>query len=188
MQTYIAILRGINVSGHKIIKMAELSRHLASLGLSYLTTYIQSGNIVFQTEALENSILEEKIHQNIKENYGFDVPVIVRSKQEWQLIVNQFPFNVEDYDVKRLAITFLKEKPVHIPIEELEKYKASSDEIIYHRKEIYLSIPDGFGISKITNTVFERKLKVAATTRNWRTTLKLMEMANQLPISTKGAQ
>lgn len=180
MQTYIAILRGINVSGQKIIKMAELRDHLSSLGFSKLSTYIQSGNIVFQTEEAANNILENKIHQNIKDNYGFEVPVIVRSYMEWQQVVDQFPFDIKKYDIKRLGFVFLKEKPALVLVDEIAKFKAANDEVVYADKEIYLSMPDGFGTSKLTNNVFERKLKVAATTRNWRTTQKLLEMADKL--------
>lgn len=180
MQTYIAILRGINVSGQKIIKMAELREHLASLGFHNLTTYIQSGNIVFQCDKEENSLLEDKIQQNIKINYGFDVPVIVRSLSEWQMIVDKFPFNFKECDITRLGVTFLKNKPAHIPLEEINKFKAENDELVYEDKEIYLHIPDGFGKSKLTVNVIERKLKVSATTRNWKTTIKLLAIAEEL--------
>ncbi len=177
MQTYIAILRGINVSGHKIIKMAELREHLASLGFSNLTTYIQTGNIVFQSNSMENSVLEEKICNNIKDNYGFDVPVIVRSQEEWQNVVDRLPFNLDENDITRVAVTYLKEKPAQIPLEEINKFKAVNDQLVFEGKEVYLHIPDGFGKSKLTLDVLERKLKVSATTRNWKTTIKLLEMA-----------
>ncbi len=180
MQIYIAILRGINVSGQKIIKMAELRDHLSSLGFANLTTYIQSGNIVFQTESEKNYLLEDKIHQNIKKNYGFEVPVIVRSQAEWKRIIDRFPFNIEECDINRLGFTFLKDKPAHIPEEEIDKFKAVNDELVFEEKEIYLHIPDGFGKSKLTVNVLERKLNVSATTRNWKTTQKLLEMANEI--------
>ena len=79
MQTYIAILRGINVSGQKLIKMDKLREALASLGFSNLATYIQSGNVVFQTATEDNLTLAQKIHNRIEEIFGFDVPVIVRT-------------------------------------------------------------------------------------------------------------
>lgn len=180
MQTYIAILRGINVSGQKIIKMVELKEHLASLGFVNLTTYIQSGNIVFQYDVEANKVLENKIHQNIQDSYGFDVPVIVRSKEEWQNVVVNSPFDTNDLDVKKIGVTFLKNTPSQVPIEDIAKYKAINDEVVYSDKEIYLYMPDGFGKSKLTNNVLERKLKVAATTRNWRTTQKLLEMAMEI--------
>ncbi|MCF6360455.1 MAG: DUF1697 domain-containing protein [Cyclobacteriaceae bacterium] len=180
MQTYIAILRGINVSGQKVIKMAELREHLASLDFSKLTTYIQSGNIVFQSAVEKNSVLEEKIHQNIKGNYGFEVPVIVRTQKEWQAVIDRFPFNLEECDINRLGITFLKNKPAKIPLEEINKFKAANDELVFENKELYFHIPDGFGTSKLTLNVLERKLKVSATMRNWKTTIKLLELCKNL--------
>ena len=74
-------------------------------------------------------------------------------------------------------ITFLEEKPAHIPKEEIDALKASKDEVMYGEKEIYLYVPDGYGKSKLDNNTLERKLKVRATTRNWKTTLTLLEMA-----------
>ena len=180
MQTYIAILRGINVSGHKIIKMAELREHLASLGFSNLTTYIQTGNIVFQSEEKESAELEEMIHQNIKDNYGFDVPVIVRTKIEWNAVIDRFPFNLDSYDIKRIGVVYLKERATHIPTDEIDKFRAAKDELVYEDKEIYLYMPDGFGNSKLTNNVFEKKLNVSTTTRNWKTTMKLLELCKNL--------
>ena len=179
MQTYIAILRGINVSGQKIIKMAELREHLAILGFSNLTTYIQSGNIVFKTEVTSNQILEAKIHQNIQAIYGFDVPVIVRSITEWQKVVSDLPFNEDGIDIKKLGVVFLKDKPEHAPTLEIEKFQHKDDEVVYNSMEVYIHIPNGFGSSKLTNNIFERKLGVSATTRNWRTTIKLFEMASK---------
>ncbi len=180
MQTYIAILRGINVSGHKIIKMADLRELLSSLGFSKLTTYIQSGNIIFQSKEKENNVLEEMIHQNIKDHYSFDVPVIVRTQKEWENVVNRVPFNLDKVDITRIAVTFLKEKPAQIPTEEIIKFKAANDELVFEDKELYLHIPDGFGTSKLTLNVLERKLKVSATMRNWETTIKLLELCKNL--------
>lgn len=180
MQTYIAILRGINVSGHKIIKMAELREQLSSLHFSNLATYIQSGNIVFQSKEEKASILEEKIHLLIKNQYGFDVPVIVRTQQEWKEVVSAFPFNLEEVDTKHIGFIFLKEKPKKFVPSDYEKFKATEDNIVYNGKEIYLHIPGGFGPSKLANNIFEQKLGVSATTRNWNTTLKLLAMAKEL--------
>ena len=179
MQTYIAILRGINVSGQKLIKMDKLREALASLGFSNLATYIQSGNVVFQAAPENNLTLAKKIHDRIEEAFGFDVPVLVRSLEEWQQVVDNFPFEGIE-EMNRLLITFLEEKPASIPKEEIDALKASKDEVMYGEKEIYLYVPDGYGKSKLDNNTLERKLKVRATTRNWKTTLTLLEMASAL--------
>lgn len=179
MQTYIAILRGINVSGQKKIKMDELREALASLGFSNLATYIQSGNVVFQATPEDGLSLAQKIHECIEEAFGFDVPVLVRSLEEWQGVVDRFPFKGIE-ELNRLMVTFLEEKPAHIPVEEIDALKASKDEVVYGEREVYLYVPDGYGKSKLDNNTLERKLKVRATTRNWKTTLTLLEMGKDL--------
>jgi len=103
------------------------------------------------------------------------VPLQIRTKEEMKSIIDKFPFT-GDEDIKRLAVVFLAEKPAHIPIEEIEKYKAERDEIVFENQEIYLYIPEGFGKSKLDNNRFERRLQVKATTRNWRTVNKLNDM------------
>ncbi|MCB0494539.1 MAG: DUF1697 domain-containing protein [Cyclobacteriaceae bacterium] len=179
MQTYIAILRGINVSGQKLIKMDKLREALASLGFSNLATYIQSGNVVFQAANEDNLTLAQKIHNRIEKIFGFDVPVLVRSLDEWQQVVDNFPFEGIE-EMNRLLVTFLEEKPAYIPKEEIDTLKASKDEVVYGEQEVYLYVPDGYGNSKLDNNTLERKLKVRATTRNWKTTLTLLEMVNEL--------
>lgn len=180
MQTYIAILRGINVSGQKLIKMADLRAHLVSLGLSNLTTYIQSGNIVFSSKKMATTILEAQIAKNIRNHYGFEVPVIVRSLAEWQEVVERFPFDTSQLDIKRLAVVFFKEQPKHINMEIFQKYVAPQDQLHWFGKELYIYIPGGFGSSKFTNNIVEKKLNCTATTRNWRTTLKLFDIAEKV--------
>ncbi len=113
MQTYIALLRGINVSGQKRMKMADLRTHLASLGFSNLTTYIQSGNIVFQTKPKENEVLEALIQENILANYGFKVPVLVRSLPQWEEVVSQLPFNLTTADSSKIFVFFLHRAPAN---------------------------------------------------------------------------
>lgn len=179
MQTYIAILRGINVSGQKIIKMAELREQLSALGFSNLTTYIQSGNVIFKSIKKPNLELENSIQQKIKEAFGFDVPVIVRSIEDWQKVVDAFPFK-KGLEPIRLLITFLKSEPENIPYEEIDKLKAKDDEIEIGQKEIYLYVPNGYGKTKLNNTTLERKLNVTATTRNWKTISTLLNMAIEL--------
>lgn len=181
MQAYIAILRGINVSGQKKIKMDELREALASLGFSNLTTYIQSGNVVFQATPEDNLVLAQKIHNRIEESFGFDVPVLVRSIDEWQQVVDNFPFKGIE-ELNRLLVTFLEEKPTRVPKEDIDALKASRDQVVYGEKEIYLYVPDGYGNSKLNNNTLERKLNVRATTRNWKTTLTLLQMGKGLNI------
>ncbi|MGB0840550.1 MAG: DUF1697 domain-containing protein [Chitinophagales bacterium] len=180
MTTYIAILRGINVSEKNKIKMAELRVSLASLGFSHLKTYIQSGNIVFQHQETPISALEQSIHQNIMDTFGYDVPVLVRTQTDWQTAFDNNPFLAEnpETDIKYLHVTFLGELPETEKITKTLAPENSTDALIFAppATHVYVHCPNGYGRTKLNNGFFERKLKVRATTRNWKTVTKLLLM------------
>jgi uncharacterized protein (DUF1697 family) len=181
MQTFIAILRGINVSGQKKILMADLKSLFENSGFLEVQTYIQSGNVVFKSPAkLPGLKLAQKIEKAINEKYGFKVPVITRNKEELQKIITTNPFaEQKNIDLKKLHLTFLSNEPEKENIENIRKTNFSPDEFVIEGKEIYLHIPESYGLTKLSNTFFEKKLKVTATTRNWNTVNKLWEMASQ---------
>ena len=176
MITYLSILRGVNVGGHKRIRMAELKELYESLNLGYVKTFIQSGNVVFQYKDMDPLELAAKIKNKIKEVFGFDVAVFIRTKEEFQKIIEKNPF--KDDEVNKLYVTFLSEKPITLPITEIERIKDESEKFIISGKEIYLFIPNGYGRTKLSNDFFEKKLEVSATTRNWKTVNKLFEIAD----------
>ncbi|HHH50621.1 MAG TPA: DUF1697 domain-containing protein [Saprospiraceae bacterium] len=179
MQNYIALLRGINVSGQKKIKMAELREQLSSLGFTDLQTYIQSGNIVFKTKKTSHSKLEKAIHNKIKTAYGFDVPVMVRTKQELAKAIQNCPYaNDPKREEKFIAVTFLSAAPSDTAIAVLNEKDYSPEEWVIDNNILYLYAANGFGRAKMSNNLFERKLKLTATTRNWRTVNKLLEMSS----------
>lgn len=171
---YICLLRGINVSGQKLIKMEELKRMFESLGFTNVLTYIQSGNIIFQSSQTDISELTNSIKKEINRLFGFDVSTLLKTKNESTQIVKNNPFKGKD--ISKLHVTFLHKKPEKIPYTEIEKVKNKSEEFLINNKEIYLFCPNGYGKTKLTNTYFEKKLKVPATTRNWKTTNKLDEL------------
>lgn len=174
MQTYISILRGINVSGHKPIKMDALQKMYADLNFKNIQTYIQSGNIIFQNKKTTHKDLEKKIAKNIFEEFGFEVPVIVKELGELTTIVKNNPFvNKRNEDLTKLHITFLSQEPEQINVEKIKGGQYQSDEFILIGSTIYLFCPNGYGNTKLSNTFFENKLKVVATTRNWKTTNEL---------------
>lgn len=179
MNTYIALLRGINVSGQKKIKMADLRQQLDVLPFENLQTYIQSGNIVFDTKAPKGQ-LAGMIQQNILDNYGFEVAVIVKTPEDLQSALENNPFLKDpDKDPKRFYLTFLDKAPTPALIEKLKEVDYSPEAYEIDHDLIYFFSPQGYGRAKMSNNFFEKKLKVAATTRNWRTTHKLLEMANK---------
>lgn len=180
METYIAILRGINVSGQKMIKMQELKAHLEEAGLQNVRTYIQSGNVIFGYKKAGVDKLEGVIKKMIADKFGFDVPVIVKTAEELVAVSRNNPFIVKrKEDTDKQHVTFLAEEPRK---ELLDKFAAPAnipDEYVIRGKAIYLLCPNGYGQTKLTNNFFESKLKVTATTRNWKTVMKLVEMVNE---------
>ncbi len=183
METYIAILRGINVSGHKMIKMEALRNMLEDLKFKNIKTYIQSGNIVFQDKKTDSHSLERKISKKISETFNFEVPVMVKEENELMEVLNNNPFLTKrKEDITKLHVTFLSEIPEKEAVEKIKEGLYASDEFIIKEKTVYLFCPNGYGNTKLNNTFFENKLKVTATTRNWKTVTELVNMATQLSL------
>lgn len=179
LKTYISILRGINVSGHHIIKMEDLRQLFAKIGMQNIQTYIQSGNIVFQHIPTDKKILETQISNAITEKFNFNIPVIVLEFAEMAQIISKNPFlSYVSKDVCHLHVTFLSENPCQENYNKITAGIYQNDEFALVDKAIYLYCPNGYGNSKLSNSFFENKLKVTATTRNWKTTLQLNQMAN----------
>jgi uncharacterized protein (DUF1697 family) len=176
MQTYISILRGINVSGHKLIKMADLKALYESLGFKEVITYIQSGNVIFKAE--KKGDLAAIIGKKIQDKYKFEVPILVRKVEEIKHVSETNPFLKEKgIDKEKLHVTFLREAPSKTNLDAIKKIDHSPDRHIVIDREVFLYCPGGYGNTKLSNSFFESKLKVQATTRNWKTINKLVELA-----------
>ena len=180
MNTYIALLRGINVSGQKKIKMDRLQAIFEELNFSAVETYIQSGNVVFQSEGSDQFDLARLAKDKINETYGFDVEVIVFSHAEIKEVLDNNPFfDDRTKDPERFYVTFLSDKPSSDYIEKLKTFDYSPEEYHLINTTIYFFAANGYGRAKMNNNFFENKLKVFATTRNWKTINKLVEMSNK---------
>jgi uncharacterized protein (DUF1697 family) len=177
MKTYISMLRGINVSGQKQVRMAELKSLYEALGLGNVRTYVQSGNVIFESEEQEAAKLETSIEAQIEKTFGFSVPVLIRSAEDFRRIIESHPFKNED--PARILVTFLYERPEQSKLNDLSRYEDKVDRFAIGEQEIFLFCPGGYGRSKLSNTFFEKKLGVAATTRNWKTVNTLYEMASE---------
>lgn len=180
MNKKIAILRGINVGGRRKILMADLKALMSNSGFTDVKTYIQSGNVIFNNnQPLDHIEMATKIEKAITKQYGFDVPVIVLSAQEIAAAVQDNPFyqKEEEVDIKSLHLTFLKESPTAENLAKTETYNYEPDRFIIQDKNVFLFCAGKYHKSKLTNNFFEKKLKVAATTRNWKTVLKLLELS-----------
>lgn len=182
MQTYISILRGINLGGHKMIKMEQLAALFKSLNFKDIKTYIQSGNVVFQAVETNVHDFAKRIEEKISERFGFAVPVMVKEKNEIAAVLQNNPFiKAEDKDVSKLHVTFLSQEPDKSYLDKINRLQYLPDEYILSGSTIYLYCPNGYGNTKLNNNFFENKLKVTATTRNWKTVNELMDMANAVP-------
>ena len=176
MQTYIALLRGINVSGHKKILMADLKLLFQDLGFSKVKTYIQSGNVVFQST--ENFKFSEKISEAIKHKYGWDVPVMVKTSAELSVIFKASPFTSEELEQSYFIL--LSQKPEQDYIEAFQQLNYPSEEFYIINACVYTFYKKGAGNAKLTTNLMEKKLKVSATARNYRTMTKLLDLAQTL--------
>ena len=177
---YISLLRGINVSGQNKIAMSELKQLYESLGLGNVLTYVQSGNVIFTSEHDELFLLAQSIESCIQQHFGYKVPVFIRGVQDFERILTGNPFlkrKVED--PKLLHVTFLYQAA---PVIKLDTANPNSDgdEFALGEQEIYLFCPFGYGRTKLNNSFFERKLKLSATTRNWKTVFALYNLAKGL--------
>ncbi len=179
MPTYIAILRGINVSGSKLLKMSDLKAAMHQMGYEKTETYIQSGNVKFEATATPSALLAKNIREEIKDRFDYEVPVIVLTKEDLQKITSANPFlKNENTELKALYVTFLKEIPTAENLKLLADIKSQDDIFEVVDNIIYLYCPNGYGRTKLTNNLFEKKLGIAATSRNWKTVIKLLEMVS----------
>ncbi len=179
MKTHIALLRGINVGGHRKIKMADLKAMLHKMGLKDVVTYIQSGNVVFNSSETKTTLLEEKIKKGITKTFGFEVPVLIKSREALVAVLQESPFKKEeDLEANRIYYVLLKSEPDKEAFKNLDQKTYPNELFVITAKCVYLNCLNGAGKAKLSNTIIERKLVVEATTRNHRTMLKLLEMAS----------
>ena len=180
MTTYISILRGINVSGQRLIKMEALRKLYMDSGFQHVQTYIQSGNVIFQYKESDLHHLENKITQMISVTFSFEVPVLVMNINELRSVLENNPYTKDKAkDPAFFHITFLSAEPAQERLDKIKKEQYYPDEFECSGKAIYLYCPNGYGKTKLTNNFFESKLKVIATARNWKTSLELLNLAEK---------
>jgi uncharacterized protein (DUF1697 family) len=175
---YIAMLRGINVTGHNPVRMSRLRELFSRLGLEPARTYIQSGNVVFKAAKRSAADLSKAIEREILREFGFAIAVFCRTAAEMADVIQRHPLaKVKGVDLTRLHVSFLAEVPNEAAVQKLAGLAAGDEQLRCDGRELYLYCPDGYGNSKLANTNVERVLKVAATTRNWKTVNTLYEMS-----------
>jgi uncharacterized protein (DUF1697 family) len=179
MKTYVALLRGINVSGKKMVKMEHLRGIFDTLHFQNVKTYIQSGNVIFETKEENSGLICDKIEKELEKVLGFNVPVIIRTVKELEDSVKNYPFDGTESSEKDGYITFLSSIPEEQAIDKIAAYKSDTDELRILNREAYLLCPNkGYGKTIYSNTFLEKKLGVSATTRNWKTINTIINMAN----------
>lgn len=179
MPIYIAMLRGINVSGHKVIRMEALRASFCALRLSNVKTYVQSGNVVFDADTGSVAVLSEKIERRILRDFGFSVPVFLRTAKELEEIIRRNPFLTDTaIDHSKLHITFLADGAPKTTLQALQPLAAKPEQLRVIDRQIYLYCPNGYGRTRLSNTAIEKKLSVSATTRNWKTVNTLLAMTH----------
>lgn len=176
---YIAILRGINVGTGRKVPMADLRKLCESLGLQQVQSYIQSGNLVFELANPEPiPELETRLGKAFSEVFGFEIPVLIRTSEEWVNSIAQNPFLKEgNVDIERLHLTCLKELPSPELLEKIKAFQYLPDRYEIIGRDVFIFCAAGYGTSKLVNSFFESKLKTSASTRNWKTVIQLNEMA-----------
>jgi uncharacterized protein (DUF1697 family) len=171
MPVYVALLRGINLGGHKIIKMEQLRASLEALGFEQVKTYIQSGNVVFRTTKISDKTLSKKIGERILSDFGHSVAVIVRSADEIKQAIANNPFLKNPaVDQTKLHVMFLSEPPAQSALEQLETLVGKPDEVRSLGKELYFYLPNGVAESVVIKKPIDRIVAVTTTMRNWKTT------------------
>ena len=177
MTTYVALLRGINVSGKNSIRMPDLQSSFSGLGLEGVRTYLQSGNVVFRAGQSDVVTLAAAIEARITQDFGHVVPVLVMSAKDLDLVANSNPlWPKRGGEEKLFHCTFLFQPVSQNSFQTLKLPAAVGERAVLVGSAVLLHCPYGYGKTKLNNSFFERALGVPATTRNWRTVLALQEL------------
>lgn len=174
----VALLRGINVGGKNKLPMADLTRIFDAVGCAAVRTYIQSGNVVFEAPEEGLADLAGAISARISADFGLAVPVVMRTADDLAVVASTNPFLQASVDIEALHVGFLSGSPSGDRLSSLDPGRSHPDAFAVLGREIFLNCPDGLARTKLTNDYFDRKLGVVSTLRNWRTVLKLLEMAS----------
>jgi uncharacterized protein (DUF1697 family) len=177
MSAYVSMLRGINVGGKTQIRMDSLRGIYEDLGFSKVRSYVQSGNVVFESIEQDRSGLEKRIEAHIERICGFSIPVFIRQAHELHEVLTCNPFLYDrNEEASNLHVTFLHQSPPESTWSGLVAPSGIVDEFARGELAVYLYCPNGYGKTKLTNGFFERRLDVCVTTRNWNTVNALYKM------------
>lgn len=171
---HVALLRGINVTGHNKLKMADLRELFEDLGHEDVSTILQSGNVVFRPHGPKKQVAPD-LEAAIKKRLGLDVRVILRTQAELVQLAGENPYLKRGADPAKLHVTFFARKPPKRLKLALDPEQFAPDVFVWGEREAFLHCPNGYGRTKINNAYFERKCDAPATTRSWKTVMRLVE-------------
>lgn len=181
MNVYAAFLRGVNVGGKNIVKMADLRVHLESLGFSNVQTYVQSGNIVFATEDTDRAAVSARLTNAIEAKFGVRSEAVLRTADELRAIVAAYPCAGRDEVLpNRFGVMFLSGEPIEELPSVVSDIKADPEEVWPCPRDIYLFFPNGQADTKFSISGVEKLAKRIVTFRNWNTVNKVLEMTEKL--------
>jgi len=180
MPYYAALFRGINVGGKHIVPMAELRVLFEAAGATEVRTYVQSGNVVFRA-AKSAARVATVVETGLERRFGFSAPIAIRTREELADVLAHNPYLRADSDPAKLHVLFLSDVPAARAVAALDAKRSQPDEFTVRGREIYLSLPNGAGRTKLTNAYFDTTLAVTSTGRNWRTITTLHDMLDALP-------
>jgi uncharacterized protein (DUF1697 family) len=181
MPVVISLLRGVNLASHNRIKMEDLRALYERLGLQDPQTYVQSGNVVFRTKERNLTALARRIEKTIEQEFGFCVPVIVRTVSELRKVVARNPFATRSgIEPNKFLVTFLAAVPSEEACSRVRKLQVVPEEVRIDGREVFIYFPNGLARPKLSWVTVEKMLKTPGTGRNWNSVTKLLEMAEQL--------
>ena len=180
MITYICFLRGVNVGGNKLLKMAELKLLFDSLKLRDAKTYLQSGNVVFRSDETDRAVLMRRIEEGIRKKSGMEVKIILRTTDELREVIAANPLPPEDRNPSGLVVAFLGGPIAETAKAALTSLKIPSEELHFAKQELYLYFVESMARSKLAAALTEKKLGVNVTARNWNTVNALLKMGEEI--------
>ena len=177
MNVHAALLRGINVGGKNMLPMKDLAAMFTNAGCASVSTYIQSGNVVFEASPALARRIPALIERAISDRFGYQVPVLTRTGAALRGIVRGNPFLEAGADIGTLHVAILADAPAAAKVKALDPDRSPPDEFAVRGREIYLQCPNGFARTRLTNAYFDSKLGTISTVRNWKTVEALLELA-----------
>jgi uncharacterized protein (DUF1697 family) len=177
MTRHIALLRGINVGGHNKVPMADLRRVLEEAGFEDVKTYVQSGNVALTAAERSPAKVARQVERAIQEAFGFDVAVVVRSRDEIGALVAEDPLGELATNPAYRVVVFLAAKLDRSRLADIDPDEFAPEAFALRDYEIVMWAPNGQRDSKLVKTLTERRTGVVGTARNWRTVEKLLDLA-----------